>query len=184
MTPLPSDSLVFKLVGEEMIPCTGQPVSFALAGDGASIVSEHVFQEAAMAVLHYFRQELGRTRVSVSEFSAALEVVLHSLGLTQIKAAPDPARREGEAGATDLGELAGDGMELLFFQRLREELRRQLRPSPQMVRFQGLRSSVMRLAGARRWSPRCQDLHDRIVDFLRTSILAEPRERPCGLVIQ
>jgi hypothetical protein len=184
MTPLPSDSLVFKLVGDEMIPCTGQAVSFALAGDGASVVSEHVFQEAAAAVLHYFRQELGRTRVSVGEFSAALEVVLHSLGLTQIKAAPAPGGRDAQTEATDLGALVEDGMELLFFQRLREEMRRQLRPSPQMVRFQGLRSSVLRLTGTRRWSPRCQVLHDQIVDFLRNSFLAEPRDRPCGLVIQ
>jgi hypothetical protein len=182
MTPLPSGSLVFKLIGEEMIPCTGQAVCFELAGEGASMISEHVFQEAAAAVLQYFRQELGRASVSVGEFSSALEVVLHSLGLTQLKAAIGPAHPQ--AAETDLRALVEDGMELLFFQRLREELRRQLQPAPEVVRFHGLRSSVMRLAGVRRWSPRCQDLHDRVVDFLRTSLQAEPISRPCGLVIQ
>jgi hypothetical protein len=180
MTPLPSSSLVFELTGEEKIPCTGQAVCFELAGEGASMVSEDVFQEAAAAVLHYFREELGRASVSAQEFSMALEVVLHSLGLTQITAAPGKAA----LAETDLLDLAGDGMELLFFQRLREELRRQIRPSAGIVRFKGLRPSVMRLAGARRWSPRCQELHDRIVEYLRSSLQAEPSGQPRGLVIQ
>jgi len=181
MTPLPSDCLVFKLIGEELIPCTGPAVSFELAGEGASLVSEHVFQEAAKAVLHYFRHELRRQSVTVGEFSAALEVVLHSLGMTQFKAAPELVNREKD---TNLLALVEEGMELLFFPRLREELRRQLRPGPEVVRFRGLRGSVLRLTGARRWSPRCQSLKEQIVDFLRTSLQAEPLGRPCGLVIQ
>ncbi len=183
MIPLRSDSLVFKLAGEASIPCGDQVVAFELVGEGASLVSEHVFQEAAAAVLHYFRHELGRTSVSAGEFSAALEVVLHSLGLTQLKAAPGSSRREAQPEVTDLGALAEGGMELLFFQRVREELRRQLQPLPEMVRFRGLRESVMRLVGARRWSTRCQSLNDQIVDFLRTSLQAEPIARPCGLII-
>ncbi len=184
MTPLPSGSLVFKLIGQDLIPCTEQAVCFELAGEGASLVSEHIFQEAAAAVLHYFRNELGRTAVTVGEFSTALEVVLHSLGLTQVKAAARLSHAPEHFTETDLQPLAADGLELLFFQRLRQELRRQLRPSPELVRFRGLRPSVMRLVGTRRWTPRCQDLKDRIVDFLRTSLQAEPISRPCGLVIQ
>jgi hypothetical protein len=183
MTPLPSASLVFKLIGEELIPCSDQAVRFELAGEGAGMVSEHVFQEAAAAVLLYFRNELGRTAISVSEFSAALEVVLHSLGLTQVKAAAGPAHLEEAVKETDLQILAVDGMELLFFQRLREELRRQLLPSPEVLRFRGLRPSVMRLTGARRWSPSCQALKERIIDFMRHSLQSEPTSRPCGLVI-
>ncbi len=166
-----------------MIPCTDQPVRFELAGEGATLVSEEVFQEAAAAVLHYFRHELGRCAISAGEFSTALEVVLHSLGLTQVKAAPEAGWPAEPPAETDLQELAEGGLELVFFQRLREELRRQLQPSPDVLRFRGLRPSVMRLTGARRWTPRCQDLKERVVDFLRCSLQAEPIGRPCGLVI-
>ncbi len=183
MIPLPSGSLVFKLAGDGQIPCTGQPVSFELTGEGASLVSAELVRNAAAAVLDYFRYEMKRSSVSVGEFTVALETVLHGLGLTHLKAAMATGAAGGGVGPTDLSTLVGDGLELLFFQRLRAELRRQLAPAPRLVRFYGLRPCVMRLAGARRWSPRCQALGDQIVDYLRTSLRAEPIPWACGLVV-
>lgn len=183
MTPIPSDSLVFNLAGGDMIPCAGPEVAFELAGEAAALVNPEVVQNAAAAVLHYFRHEMKRTWVSAGEFSAALEVVLHSLGLTQLRAGTQEAGAPEAVQETDLRGLVGEGMEMMFFQRLRDELRRQLAPAPRVVRFHGLRPSVMQLTGAQRWSPRCRHLQDRIVDYLRTSLQAEPLGRPCGLVV-
>ena len=53
-----------------------------------------------------------------------------------------------------LARESGDARELVFFPRLRRELRTQLQNSPRVVRFRGLRGCVKQLAGARRWS-RC-----------------------------
>jgi hypothetical protein len=183
MTPLPSNSLVFKLDGDALIPCNGDAIAFELTGEAAELVDAETVRHAAAAVLHYFQHELKRATVSAAEFSTALQTVLHNLGLTRLNAAA-----AGEAGPrsqaeVDLRLLVGEGLELVFFQRLREELRRHLGPAPDLVRFHGLRPCVMQLAGARRWSHRCQHLHDRIVDYLRTSLLAEPRSQPCNLVI-
>ena len=183
MIPLPSACLVFKLTGDGTIACTGQPIAFELTGEAAPMVDAELVQNAAAGVLHYFRMEMKRTSVSVGVFSAALETVLHGFGLTHLKTAV-----AGESGQpchveSDLCLLTGDGLEMFFFTRLRHELRRQLGPSPSMVRFYGLRPCVMQLAKARRWSRRCQTLHDQIVDYLRSSLRAEPVNTPCGLVI-
>jgi len=43
---------------------------------------------------------------------------------------------------------------------------------------------VKRLAGARRWSPRCEQIEDQIVDFLRGCLTAEPEQNKCALVVE
>ncbi len=88
---------------------------------------------------------------------------------------------------TDLGRLAresADSLELFFFPRLRRELRTQLRQSPRVVRFRGLRGCVKQLAGARRWSHRCEKLQDQIVAYLRGGLTAEPEKSECALVVE
>ncbi len=99
----------------------------------------------------------------------------------------DDEASAGETGEGDLRLLAcesGEGCELVFFPRLRDALRTQLRHSPQRIRFHGLRGCVKQLARARHWSPRCQTLHDQIVGFLRECLSAEPREADCTLVVE
>ena len=88
---------------------------------------------------------------------------------------------------SDLRQLAyesGKGCELFFFPRLRDEVRLQLQHSPQLLRFRGLRSCVKQLTGARRWSPRCQTLHDQIVEFLRNCFATQPNTPTCALLVE
>ena len=119
-------------------------------------------------MFHYFRDELGRETVTVAEFSLALEKVLRGFKLDAT--APEPG--DGPAPLvvrSDLCRLVGEqseGCELFFFPRLRDELRSQLEQSPQMLCFQGLRDCVKQLIGTRRWTARCQTLHDQIVEEL------------------
>ncbi len=154
-----------------------------VTGEAAALLDAELVRNAAAAVLHYFRQELKRESISAAEFSAALETVLRGLGVTHLEADGGDGRSAAPLAETDLRSLVGEGLELFFFQRLREELRRNLVRSPRLVSFHSLRPCVMQLAGARRWSPRCQNLNDRIVDYLRASLSAEPISRPCNLVI-
>ena len=185
MIRLPSGSLVFELAGGQDIdiPCSAEAVQFELAGDLDGLVDSELFKNAAVAVLHYFKHELHRTSVSVAEFSAALEKVLHGFGLTYVTAGSAAANHRPLAVETNLATLVFDGLELLFYQRLRDELRRQLQPAPRVIRFHGLRDCVKQLAGAKRWNGRCQGLSDQIVEFLRTSLRAEGLSKPCGLVV-
>jgi hypothetical protein len=87
----------------------------------------------------------------------------------------------------DLRKLAfesGKGFELIFFPRLRDELRKSLQESPGVIRFQGLRSCVKQLMGAHRWSPRCEKLSDQIVAFLRLCWSSEVAPAGCALVVR
>ena len=83
-----------------------------------------------------------------------------------------------------LARESGDNLELFFFPRLRSELHLRLQQSPRVLHFRGLRGCVKQIAGARRWSPRCEQIQDQIVDFLRSCLNAEPEPSECALVVE
>jgi hypothetical protein len=190
MIQLKNDCLVFQTNNGEHIPCSAEWVSFELTGDGAALVDPEVVRHASAAVLHYFKHELLRPSVSVGEFAQALEKVLRSFGLSVSTAATvePPAKpaapRVLESNLKDLASSAAcEGFELLFFPQLRQELKRNLDQSPNVLRFHNLRDCVKQLAGAERWSGRCQTLQDQIVEFLRSCWETEPARRSCALLV-
>jgi len=185
MIALLSDCLLFQLTNGESVPCSAEMISVELVGGGDGLVDPEVLRHAAASVFHYFKAELCRESVTVGEFAGALEKVLRNLGFTIRAGAVESRSRE--TIETDLGLMAkesGDSFELFFFPRLRNELRTQLRHSPRVLRFRGLRGCVKQLAGARRWSGRCERLRDHIVDYLRQCLTAEPESTDCALVVE
>jgi hypothetical protein len=185
MILLRPDCLEFKTAAGEAIPCSAQQMTVELLGEAAHLVDEEVVKNAAEAVLHYFKSELGRTTVTTAEFSQALEHVLRGLGFdVQSQASVNtPAPRVVESDLRLLACDSGKGFELIFFSKLREELRLRLGESPQILRFNGLRGCVKQLVGAKRWCLKCQRLNDQIVDYLRTCLSAEFEGRSCALVV-
>jgi hypothetical protein len=185
MIQLRSDCLVVQTSTGDLLPCAADDIMVELVGAAATFLDPELVRQAARAILHYFKHEQGRDQVSVGEFSAALGRVLRSFGL---RLEPDPeSPGVPHLAESDLRRLAceaGKGFELVFFARLREEVRRQLREAPRVVRFNGLRSCVKQLLGARRWNPRCQQLNDQIVDFLRGCLQTAPPPRRCAMVVQ
>ena len=185
MIALLSDCLLFQLTNGESVPCSAEMISVELVGGGDSWLDPEVLRHAAASVFHYFKTELCRESVTVGEFAGALEKVLRNLGFT-IRAGTMESHTRGTI-ETDLGLMAqepGGGFELFFFPRLRNELRAQLRHSPRVLRFRGLRGCVKQLAGARRWSGRCEQLRDHIVEYLRQCLTAEPEPNDCALVVE
>jgi hypothetical protein len=179
MIQLHPDCLIFQTSSGENIPCSAEVVTIELVGE--SNLDPEVVREAAAAVVCYFRNELGREHVSVEEFSCALQKVLRKLGYE----VSGNHEEKTDTAITNLPELAsssGKGYELFFFQRLRRELKSQMKYEPQILRFQGLRTCVKQLAGRQRWCPRCERLSDQIVDFLRECFTKE-RADGCNLVV-
>jgi hypothetical protein len=88
---------------------------------------------------------------------------------------------------TDLCQLAkettGQGFELFFFQRLRDEVRANLRHSPNVIQFSGLKDCVKQIVGAQRWCDRCRWMHGQIVSYLRTCLDQDSR-KDCSLLIK
>jgi len=184
MIKLHSEALNFKTSDGEIIPCSAEEVTLELMGEAAQVVDPQLVRQAAMAVLYYFKQELGCTQVSVGEFSQALARVLRGFGLDVHE--DDENSTGSKIAETDLGQLAsesGKGFELVFFIRLRSALRDNLAASPELLRFVGLRRCVKELSGARRWSHRCECLSDQIVEYLRCGLSAEHAPFPCAMVV-
>ena len=185
MIALLSDCLLFQLTNGESVPCSAEMISVELVGGGDGLLDPEVLRHAAASVFHYFKAELCRESVTVGEFAGALEKVLRRLGLSMH--ADGFAGRTPETIETDLGRFAhqaGDSLELFFFPRLRDELRAQLRQSPRLVRFRGLRVCVKQLTGAQRWSARCEKMQEQLIDYLRGCLTAEPEQKDCALVVE
>ena len=186
MILLRPDCLVFKTSSGENVPCSAQQVTLELLGDAVNQMDQQIVQDAAHAVLHYFRTELDRTVVTIGEFAETLAKVLRSLGLDVQTSgnASDAPRRVVDSDLRPL-VIGNEGVcELVFFQMLRAELRNHLDTAPQIVRFNGLRCCVKQMVGARRWTQRCQDLSDQIVHYLRDCFTAEAGGTGCALVVR
>lgn len=184
MTQLKRDCLIFQTQCGQQIPCSAEWVTLELIGDTASLVDKELVQHASAAVLHYFKEELHRQFVSVAEFAAALERALRAVGLSIFGGDGPASLRVLDSQLPELVKSGGGNCELLFYSQLRQELQRRLGQAPQIVRFNGLRPCVKQLAGARHWSPRCENLSDQIVDYLRTCWQSDTRSQSCALVVK
>ena len=185
MIALCSDCLVFQLENGESIPCSAEMISVEIAGSAEGMLDAEMLQHAAASVFHYFKSEIKRESVTVREFSLALEKALEHLGFT-IKSCKHAPVVSGvaEADLRVLAREAGTSLELLFFPRLRDELRTQLQTSPKILRFRGLRGCVKQLAGAQRWSGRCEKMQEQIVEYLRQCLTVEVKLAECALVVE
>lgn len=182
MIALSSDYLLFETAGGESVPFSAEMISIELSGDATGKFDPEFLKQAANAVFYYFKNDLGRVSVTVGEFAGALEKVLRGFGLRSSEKSSGQPR----VLKSDLRQLAfesGKSFELSFFPRLRDELRRQLRLEPQLVHYRGLRGCVKQLAGARRWTARCQTLRDQIVEYLRHCFSAEASQPNCALLV-
>jgi hypothetical protein len=185
MIALLSDCLLFQLSNGESVPCSAEMISIELVGNADGWLTPEALRHATASVFYYFKNDLGQESVTVGEFASAMEKVLRDLGF--IVHADGKESRSRKIIETDLGSMAresGGGFELFFFPRLRDELRAQLRHSPRVLRFRGLRGCVKQLAGARRWSGRCEKMQDHIVEYLRQCLTAEPEPTDCALVVE
>lgn len=188
MIQLKPDCLIFQTNDGEQIPCSAEWITLELMGDGANWIDPLIVHNASAAVLHYFKHELSRDFVSVGEFAVALEKVLRGFGLSvyadqDFKKTERQEQRVLETNLQELASAAGKGFELQFFPNLREELKTKMSQSPHVLRFRGLRGCVKQLAGAERWTHRCQMLNDQIVEFLRGCWQSEHARQSCALVV-
>jgi hypothetical protein len=184
MITLASDCLVFEMAGGQSIPFSAEIISVELTGDEAGVFDPEFIKHATNAVFHYFKHGLGRHTITVGEFAGALEKVLRGFNFdAALPDLPPPQPRVIESDLRRLADESGNGCELFFFHRLRDELRLQLEQEPQLVRFRGLRGCVKQLAGARRWCARCQTLHEQIVDYLRNCLTLESARKNCALLV-
>ena len=199
MIALAPDCLFFQMQNGESLPLSAEMLSFDLMGNTSQYFDAEFVRHASHAVIHYFRHDLGRNTVTMGEFAAALEKVLRGFVLCrkgqesgsnanedQPSSPPEGHPEAARYFESDLSRLAcesGKGCELFFFPRLRDQVRHQLGQGPTMLRFRELRRCVKQLAGAQRWSPRCQCLKEQIVTFLRDCLSTQRSDGQVAMVI-
>lgn len=184
MIALNSDCLLFQLANGESVPCSAEMITVEIAGGAEGLLDPEMLRHAAASVFHYFKTELCRETVTVGEFSLALEKVLSGLGYAIRSAPTNQAQPIIETDLALIANESADSLELFFFPRLRVELRNRLQQSPRVLRFRGLRGCVKQLAGARRWSNRCERLQDQIVEYLRQCMNSDTKKSDCALVVE
>jgi hypothetical protein len=183
----------FLLVAKEdggFIPCSVEQLTLELAGNAADLVDPEWLKQAAAGVLHYFKDELGQTHVTVAEFAEALARVFQGLGLTaEVSAEPavpaatvavagpspdsaneKPKRPAAKVWRADLRKVAveaGKLGELEFQRRLRELLDQAFATAPEAVELSGLRGCVKQITGRKHWCPECRRWEAWLLDLLR-----------------
>lgn len=179
---LAGDCLVFQLANGESVPFSPEMISVELMGETEGKFEPEVIRHAAAAVFHHFKNDLKRESVTIGEFTQALEQALRGLGLQILSTQEQPVVPRGDLAR--LARESGPGGELHFYPLLRAALRVQLGESARRVHFRGLRPCVKQLAGARRWSPRCDSLSEQIVTFLRQCLSVESARAECSLLVE
>ena len=195
MIALRDDFLLVAQEGGHYIPCSVEHLTFELAGNAANQVDPEWMKQAAAGVLHYFKDELGKSHVTVDEFTKALTKVFQGLGLTAevTTIAPPVAEPEGalappqvvwrgdlQAIAVESGELG----ELAFQKALLSQLTMALESSSQTVEFSGLRGCVKMITGRKHWCPECRKWSAWIVDMLRSWMSEKAGHRHVSLVVR
>jgi len=182
MITLASDCLVFHLASGEAVPFSSDMISVELMGSTKKWFDPELVEDAAKAVFHFFKHEKKREAVTVAEFAEALECALSAFPKEPGKTAPIP-NGVGESDLALLARESGAVWELMFFTRLRAEVRLHAQTKAQIVRFTGLRECVKQLVGTQRWSPRCRQVQEQVVSYLRECAGAELRTRECAMLI-
>lgn len=196
------------------IPCSVEQLTFELAGAAADQIDPEWLKQAAAGVLHYFKNELGQTHVTVPEFAEALARVFQGLGITaEVSAEPGAAKAgpsskevdlpvepeessEAAAGAAvpeskvwraDLRKIAAEAGklgELEFQRRLRQALEDAFAAEPEAVEFSGLRGCVKQITGRKHWCPECRKWEEWLLDLLRSWFGQHASGRRVSLLIR
>ena len=187
MIQLHTDCLVFETSNGESIPCSAHDVTVELLGNAVNEIEPDLITEAAEAVIYHFKIDLGRGSITVSEFTLALERILRGFGFKVMAA--DENTAEGfnlsatETNLHDLAHQAGEGLEMVFFCTLRNQIHADLHGKPEMLKVKGLREAVYKLTGTKKWGPHSQKLNDQIVNYLRHIVSEHQQEAKLTLMI-
>ena len=181
---LGSEYLMFQMPSGESIAFSSDAIAVEIVDETDGELDSEMVKQAANAVYHYFKHELGRQTVTVGEFAKAMEKALDGFEISIVSTKhARPVRSVAEADLWKIAQDSGRAFELTFFPRLRDELKTQLIGAPNVVRFTGLRDCVKELTGAKRWSSRCTAMEEQIVGYVRECLNTDAAHAGCTLVV-
>lgn len=198
MIRLHSDYLVFELDSGESVPCSVEAIAFELVEAVSGLTDRNIIENAARAVVHYFREELHKETVSIQEFIESLAFVLKGFGfevetrninsldspehLPAFSLCPPTTR--SLVDILDKQPNRGGLMELQFFQHLRKTLKEELKDNPQLILFTELRPCVQSFLATSRWTKKCESFSAQIVQFLQECLTSDSNTSNLKMVIR
>lgn len=184
MIALHQDCLLVAQEDGGYLPCSVDKLTLEIVGESAGLVDSEVLKHAAAAVLHYFREELGRLTVTVGEFSTMLARVLGGLGIEAEISAQSEVAEVRVADLRPLARTVEQSGELEFYARLRTLLREQLAAAPVRLEFRGLRSCVKQLVRRKHWCPTCAEKELQVLELIRDWFQQDVASRSTALVVR
>lgn len=152
----------------------------ALAGHHELALGESLAAAVEMFALRITPQPV----VSADDIAQFVETVLNSIGYTTIATMYGHRSRHVEIRLDDVAACVATGFELGFYQRLDEALDVASDTRKTLIQLRGLRSCVLKLRGAHRWSGDCVRLADEIVHHVRARtarLRSQPASAPMSL---
>ena len=126
-------------------------------------------EEVARGVLQFLRDRFDSNIITIHELFQKLGHTLRTIGFadiaSHIRAEPPPME-------ICLWELArvSDGLELAFFQRLKDELAELRQAGATRIEAVNLRPAVLGLLSTAQWNCECGRLEQEIVEFARSTV--------------
>ena len=121
---LGSEYLMFQMPSGESVAFSSDAIAVEIVDETDGELDSNMVRQAANAVYHYFKHELGRQTVTVSEFAKAMEKALDGFEISIVSTKPiRPTQSVAEADLCKIAQDSGRAFELTFFPRLRDELR-------------------------------------------------------------
>jgi hypothetical protein len=125
------------------------------------------------SLMLYLRNKFAGTVITLDEMAHRLRQVLERIGFKDIG---DRLKLTPPLLQVSLHELAleSDGFELRFFQLLEIRMAELIDLGARHIRLSHTRRGVKTLRSARHWGPKCDDLEQDIVHFLRNRLCSNP----------
>jgi hypothetical protein len=124
-----------------------------------------VLEQIIESIFYYFKNDLKRESVSHTDFISLIRNLQKSFY-------QHTNQNQRQLDLFDVAKTCGSAFELEFFSRIREFLTAKASAeSPYHqppIELTGLRKCCKFLAGRQRWSKRCAEVRDEIVNFIRT----------------
>ncbi len=125
------------------------------------------------SLMMFLRNKFAGTAITIEEMNRRLQQILGKIGFQDIG---DRVRLSPPRLHVSLQDLAleAEGFELRFFQLLEERLSELMTLGARCITLSHARLGVKTLRGMRNWGPKCDDLEQDIVHFLRKRLHNRP----------
>jgi len=132
------------------------------------------------SLMLFLRDRFAGTVITLEEMNRRIRQILGKIGFKDIG---DRVNLAPPLLHVSLQELAieSEGFELRFFQLLEHRLTELMELGARRISLSHARRGVKTLRAARHWGPKCEDLEQEIIHFLRNRLGAAP---DCSLEVQ